>query len=86
MSTLEISNPARQLRRTNGQGTLALSGVNLSMKPGDFVVALGAWLRQDHAVVLPCRLHAALRRADSAGRQPVLAPAPNAAWCFRSTR
>ena len=42
MSTLEISNLSVNYAGTNGQGTLALSGVNLSMKPGDFVVALGA--------------------------------------------
>lgn len=42
MSTLEISNLSVNYAATNGQGTLALSGVNLSMKPGDFVVALGA--------------------------------------------
>jgi len=42
VSTLEISNLSVNYAGTNGQGTLALSGVNLSMKPGDFVVALGA--------------------------------------------
>ncbi len=42
MSTLEISNLSVNYAGTNGQGTLALSGVNFSMKPGDFVVALGA--------------------------------------------
>lgn len=42
MSTLEISNLCVNYAGTNGQGTLALSGVNFSMKPGDFVVALGA--------------------------------------------
>lgn len=42
MSTLEISNLSVNYAGTNGQSTLALSGVDLSMKPGDFVVALGA--------------------------------------------
>ena len=42
MSTLEISNLSVNYAGTNGQGTLAISGVNFSMKPGDFVVALGA--------------------------------------------
>lgn len=42
MSSLEIRNLSVHYAGTNGQGTLALSGVDLSMKPGDFVVALGA--------------------------------------------
>jgi len=42
VSSLEIRNLSVHYAGTNGQGTLALSGVDLSMKPGDFVVALGA--------------------------------------------
>ena len=42
MSTLEIKNLSVNYAGSNGQSTLALSDVNLTMKTGDFVVALGA--------------------------------------------
>ncbi|MBL8309459.1 MAG: ATP-binding cassette domain-containing protein [Burkholderiales bacterium] len=42
MSTLDIRNLSVNYAGNNGQNTLALSNVNLSMAPGDFVVALGA--------------------------------------------
>ena len=42
MSTLEIKNLSVNYAGSNGQSTLALSDVNLTMNAGDFVVALGA--------------------------------------------
>ncbi len=42
MSILEIRNLSVNYAGTNGQSTLALSNVDLSMQAGDFVVALGA--------------------------------------------
>lgn len=42
MSTLQIRGLSVQYGTKNGQATLALSAVNLEMKSGDFVVALGA--------------------------------------------
>lgn len=42
MSTLEIKDLSVNYAGANGRNTLALSDVNLSMQPGDFVVALGA--------------------------------------------
>jgi taurine transport system ATP-binding protein len=42
LSILEIRNLSVNYAGTNGQSTLALSNVDLSMQAGDFVVALGA--------------------------------------------
>ena len=42
MSTLEIKNLSVNYAGSNGQNTLALSNVDLTMNTGDFVVALGA--------------------------------------------
>lgn len=42
MSILEIRDLSVNYAGNNGQNTLALSNVNLTMQPGDFVVALGA--------------------------------------------
>jgi taurine transport system ATP-binding protein len=42
LSILEIKNLSVNYAGANGRNTLALSEVNLSMQPGDFVVALGA--------------------------------------------
>jgi taurine transport system ATP-binding protein len=81
VSTLEISNLSVNYAGTNGQGTLALSGVNLSMKPGDFVVALGA---SGCGKTTCCPASPASCRPPagrSAGGQPCSAPAPSAAWC-----
>ena len=42
MSILEIKNLSVNYAGSNGKNTLALSNVDLTMQPGDFVVALGA--------------------------------------------
>ena len=42
LSTLEIKNLSVNYAGSNGKNTLALSNVDLTMQPGDFVVALGA--------------------------------------------
>jgi len=42
LSILEIRNLSVNYAGANGQNTLALSSVDLTMQPGDFVVALGA--------------------------------------------
>lgn len=42
MSTLEIRNLSVNYAGSNGKNTLALSNVDLTLQPGDFVVALGA--------------------------------------------
>ena len=66
---------------------VALQNVNLTIQPGEFVVALGAsgCGRTTLLSLLAGFLSPTEGRITLAGR-PIEAPAPIAAWCSRSTR
>ena len=86
MPSLDIRNLG--VRYASKTGTVdALSNVNLTIRDGDFVVAIGAsgcgktTLLSCIAGFLP-----PTEGSDPARRQPVTGPGPTAASCSRSTR